>query len=162
DGNYNQALLNAIEVVKYLKSKYPSIKRVVQHHHWSKKNCPRILRSNTEMSWQNFLTLTTSSDTSTSNLKKPYKTTNHSLKKGSNRMLLKELYSWVKTSDLTTKHKPTNTFAVGDSVKIKSSANKYSRSTAKIPTRYKNNKYTIQQVGKDDVLIKELFSWVKK
>jgi len=195
DGNYNQALLNAIEVVKYLKNKYPSIKRVVQHHHWSKKNCPRILRSNTEMSWQNFLTLTTSSDTSTSTLKKPYKTTNHSFKKGSkvrlkssathyatgeripkryknktytiqqkgsNRMLLKELYSWVKTSDLTTKHKTTNTFAVGDSVKIKSSANKYSRSTAKITKRYKNNKYTIQQVGKDDVLIKELYSWVKK
>src|SRR5699024_1795892 len=195
DGNYNQALLNAIEVVKYLKSKYPSIKRVVQHHHWSKKNCRIIFRSNTEMSWQNFLTNTTSSDTSTRNFKNTYKTTKHSLKKGSkvrlkssathyatgkriskryknktytiqqkgsNRMLLKELYSWVKTSDLTTKHKPTNTFAVGDSVKIKSSANKYSRSTAKIPTRYKNNKYTIQQVGKDDVLIKELFSWVKK
>src|SRR5690625_2743733 len=140
------------------------------------------------MSWQNYLTLTTSSDTSTSTLKKPYKTTNLSFKKGSkvrlkssathyatgeripkryknktytiqqkgsNRMLLKELYSWVKTSDLTTKHKPTNTFAVGDSVKINSSANKYSRSTAKIPMRYKNNKYTIQQVGKDDVLRSE-------
>src|SRR5690625_2855034 len=195
DGDYNKALLNAIEVVKYLKNKYPSIKQVVQHHHWSRKNCPRILRSNTEMSWQNFLTLTTSTETSASTLEKPYKTTNHTFKKGqkvllkssakhyatgeripkryknktytiqqkgSNRMLLKELYSWVKTSDLTTKHKPTNTFAVGDSVKINSSANKYSRSTAKIPMRYKNNKYTIQQVGKDDVLIKELYSWVKK
>src|SRR5699024_10747010 len=44
DGNYNQALLNAIEVIKVLKKKYPTIKRVVQHHHWSKKNCPKMLR----------------------------------------------------------------------------------------------------------------------
>lgn len=39
---------------------------------------------------------------------------------------------------------------------------KYSRSTASIPTAYKNKSYTIQQVGKDDVLLKELYSWVKK
>src|SRR5699024_2174440 len=82
---------------------------------------------------------------------KPYKTTNHTFKKGqkvllkssakhyatgeripkryknktytiqqkgSNRMLLKELYSWVKTSDLTTKLEPTNTFIVGQKIKI--------------------------------------------
>lgn len=31
-----------------------------------------------------------------------------------------------------------------------------------IPSKYKNKSYTIQQVGKVDVLIKELVSWVKK
>jgi len=195
DGNYQKALLNAIEVVKYLLKKYPSIKRVVQHHHWSKKNCPRTLRLGTEMSWKNFLTLTTSQDTSTSTLEKPYKTTNHSFttggkvhlkssathyatgekipnryknktytiqQKGSNRMLLKELYSWVKTSDLTTKQHTTKNFFVGKKVNINSTAKKYSRSKKNIPARYKNKSYTIQQVGKDDILIKELYSWVKK
>lgn len=193
DGNYNQALLNAIEVIKVLKKKYPSIKRVVQHHHWSKKNCPRMLRSNKAMSWQNFLTLITSNHTSTSTLIKPYKTTNTSFTKGtrvylkksashyatgekipsryknkaytvqqrgSNRILLKELYSWVKTTDVI----QTNTldYNVGEKVIIKQSAKQYARSTKSIPARYKNKKYTIQQVGTTDVLIKELYSWVKK
>src|SRR5699024_5643712 len=156
-----------------------------------KKNCPRLLRSGTEMTWKNFLTLTTSQDTSTSTLEKPYKTTNHSFttggkvhlkysathyatgekipnryknktytiqQKGSNRMLLKELYSWVKTSDLSTNKHTTNNFIVGQKVKINSTAKKYSRSTKNIPTRYKNKSYTTQQVDKDDILIKELYS----
>lgn len=59
--------------------------------------------------------------------------------------------------------KPTSKpYKVGQKVKIKSSAKKYSRSTASIPAQYKNKAYTIQQVGKDDVLIKELYSWVRK
>ncbi|MCR2821857.1 M23 family metallopeptidase [Lederbergia panacisoli] len=53
-------------------------------------------------------------------------------------------------------------FKVGQKVKIKSKAKKYSRSTVSIPSKYKNKSYTIQQVGNDDVLIKELYSWVKK
>src|SRR5699024_5758972 len=94
---------------------------------------------------------------------KRYKNKTYTIQqKGSNRMLLKELYSWVKTSDLTTKLETSYTFAVGDSVKIKSSANKYSRSTADIPTRYKDNKYTIQEYDKDDMLNKKLYSRVKK
>lgn len=59
----------------------------------------------------------------------------------------------------TTKPK---TFKVGDKVKIKSSADKYSRTNVTIPARYKNKTMTVQQVGKDDVLIKEVYSWVKK
>ncbi|GIN59256.1 hypothetical protein J8TS2_35750 [Lederbergia ruris] len=61
--------------------------------------------------------------------------------------------------------KPTSkpkTYKVGQKVKIKSGAKKYSRSAVNIPTQYKNKSYTIQQVGKDDVLIKELYSWVRK
>src|SRR5690625_2933674 len=53
-------------------------------------------------------------------------------------------------------------FKVGQKVKIKSSAKKYSRANVTIPSKYKNKSYTIQQVGKDDVLIKELYSWVRK
>src|SRR5699024_8187603 len=82
DGDYNKALLNAIEVVKYLKNKYPSIKQVVQHHHCSRKNCPRILRSNTEMRRRNFLMLTTSSQTAASTFDMSYKITSHTCKKG--------------------------------------------------------------------------------
>src|SRR5690625_3491065 len=62
----------------------------------------------------------------------------------------------------TTKKYTPRTFKVGQKVKIKSSAKKYSRSNVTIPTKYKNKSYTIQQVGKDDVLLKELYSWVKK
>src|SRR5699024_6863313 len=69
----------------------------------------------------------------------------------------------------TTKPKPqpkptpsTPTFNVGSKVKIKSTAGKYSRSTVSIPAKHKNKNYTIQQLGEDDVLIKELYSWVKK
>lgn len=54
------------------------------------------------------------------------------------------------------------TFKVGSKVKIKSSAKRYSRANVAIPARYKNKTYTVQQVGKNDVLIKELNSWVKK
>ncbi len=53
-------------------------------------------------------------------------------------------------------------FAPGNKVQIKSTATQYSRSTVKIGANYKGKTYTIQQVGNDDVLIKELVSWVKK
>lgn len=144
------------------------------------------------------------------------------MQRGSNRMLLKGIYSWVRTSDLelveqnnskpskpksksidqlanevinglhgdgaarkkslgskfsdvqkrvneillsgnkvTSKPKPA-TFKVGSKVKIKSSAGKYSRANVNIPAKHKNKSYTIQQVSKNDVLIEELYSWVKK
>ena len=54
------------------------------------------------------------------------------------------------------------TFKVGAKVKIKSSAKKYSRANVNIPSSVKNKTYTIQQVGNNDVLLKEIVSWVKK
>lgn len=192
DGNYKQALLNALEVVKVLKKQYPSIKRVVQHHHWSRKNCPRLLRANKVMTWDHFIKLTTSNPSKTSSPAKAFKPT-PSFTKGarvhlkasathyatgeqipnryknkaytvmqtsSNRVLLKELYSWVKLSDI--KRINENDYQIGDKVLINESAKKYARSTKSIPTRYKNKRYTIQQVGQKDVLIKELYSWVNK
>lgn len=66
------------------------------------------------------------------------------------------------TKSTTTKKYTPRTFKVGQRVRIKSSAKKYSRSNVTIPPKYKNKPMTIQQVEKDDVLIKELYSWVKK
>lgn len=87
-------------------------------------------------------------------------------------VLLKEIMSWVYKKDVsgyvennTSKPpvtKTPKTFKVGQKVKIKSSADKYSRTNVKIPARYKNKTMTIQQLSKDDVLIKEVYSWVKK
>src|SRR5690625_3680722 len=75
--------------------------------------------------------------------------------------LLNTLRGGKVTATTTKKYTP-RSFKVGQKVKIKSSAKKYSRSNVTIPTKYKNKSYTIQQVGKDDVLIKELYSWVRK
>lgn len=75
--------------------------------------------------------------------------------------LLNALRGGKVTATTTKKYTP-RSFKVGGKVKIKSSAKKYSRSNVTIPTKYKNKSYTIQQVGKDDVLIKELYSWVRK
>ena len=65
-----------------------------------------------------------------------------------------------KTSTPKKTSKP-KTFKVGQKVKIKSSAKKYATGQT-IPAQYKNKSYTIQQIKSDQVLIKELYSWVKK
>lgn len=80
-----------------------------------------------------------------------------------NTRLLNALHGNKTSAKATTTKKYTpRSFKVGQKVKIKSSAKKYSRSNVTIPNKYKNKTMTIQQVGKDDVLIKELYSWVKK
>ncbi len=87
---------------------------------------------------------------------------------GKDDVLIKELYSWVKKSDLvgqtstSTSTSKSKTLKSGSRVKIKSSAGKYSRANVTIPAKHKNKTYTVQQVGKNDVLIKELYSWVRK
>lgn len=84
--------------------------------------------------------------------------------KGKN-VLLKEIYSWVRIRDVS-QSKSNSTikkkWEVGGKVQIKQSAKKYSRSTVNIPNLYKEITYTIQQVSSEDILIKELYSWVKK
>lgn len=85
----------------------------------------------------------------------------------SDRVLIKELYSWVRKSDLVggssssskTSQKPS--FKVGNKVTLKNTAKTYATGE-KIPSRYKGKRYTIQQVKSDRVLLKELYSWVKK
>src|SRR5690625_5252077 len=79
-----------------------------------------------------------------------------------NTRLLNALRGKNTTKKTTAKKSAPRTFKVGQKVRIKSSAKKYSRANVTIPSKYKNKSYTIQQVGKDDVLIKELYSWVRK
>ncbi|MFS0643657.1 N-acetylmuramoyl-L-alanine amidase [Siminovitchia sp. 179-K 8D1 HS] len=55
----------------------------------------------------------------------------------------------------------TPNFKVGSKVKIKSSAKKYATGE-NIPSSIKGKTYTIQQVKSDRVLLKEIYSWVKK
>jgi len=55
DGNRGKAEENAAELVAWLLQRFElDIERVVQHHHWSGKNCPRVLRSRLG-GWEAFL-----------------------------------------------------------------------------------------------------------
>lgn len=59
DGDYEMALQNAADVVRRLrrKKKIPR-ERVVQHNHWSGKNCPTRLRSRGAKEWNEFVAST--------------------------------------------------------------------------------------------------------
>ena len=59
DGNFNKAIENAVELVKELMAKHNiPITNVVQHSHWSGKNCPNNLRSGRKgITWNSFLTM---------------------------------------------------------------------------------------------------------
>lgn len=103
-----------------------------------------------------------------------YKGKSYTVMQGrSNQVLLKKIKSWVYKKDVsgyssssskgTSSNKQTpKSFKIGSKVRIKSSAKKYSRSNTNIPSKYKGKSYTIQQVGNNDVLLKELYSWVRK
>ena len=78
--------------------------------------------------------------------------------------LLRRLQGKNKPTGTNTPAKEQNapaTLKKGGKVQIKDSAKRYSRSTKTIGDVYKGKTYTVQQVGKDDALIKELYSWVK-
>lgn len=84
----------------------------------------------------------------------------------SDRVLLKEIYSWVYTKDVSGGSSNTNTstkvsFKVGNKVTLSNSATKYATGQS-IPPSKKGKKYTIQQVKSDRVLLKEIYSWVFK
>lgn len=59
DGNYLQAIRNAAELVKkIMKDENISIMKVVQHNHWSGKNCPQHLRAGDwGINWNGFINL---------------------------------------------------------------------------------------------------------
>ncbi|EON70178.1 N-acetylmuramoyl-L-alanine amidase [Lysinibacillus sphaericus] len=57
DGNYHKAMQNTAELVaKIMKDENISIKNVVQHNHFSGKNCPRNMREG-KISWSQFLVM---------------------------------------------------------------------------------------------------------
>ncbi|OLS02870.1 hypothetical protein [Tissierella creatinophila] len=76
----------------------------------------------------------------------------------SDRVLLKEIMSWVFTKDLG-QTSPTKTLTVGSTVKIKGS--KYSTGQ-NIPSWVKNKTHKVSQLNKDRVLISDINSWVNK
>lgn len=57
DGDYSKTLQNTIELVKkIMKEENISADYVVQHHFWSGKHCPTLLREgNSGMNWQQFI-----------------------------------------------------------------------------------------------------------
>lgn len=57
DGNFNKAVDNATALIKMLMEKHNiPITNVVQHNHWSGKNCPSNLRCGTKgITWNDFL-----------------------------------------------------------------------------------------------------------
>lgn len=57
DGNYLKTLQNTIELVKIIQGQENiSADNVVQHHYWSGKNCPTLLREGSHgMTWNEFI-----------------------------------------------------------------------------------------------------------
>ena len=57
DGNYQKAMQNTAELVaKIMKDESIPIQNVVQHNHFSGKNCPRNMRDG-KVSWSQFITM---------------------------------------------------------------------------------------------------------
>jgi N-acetylmuramoyl-L-alanine amidase CwlA len=57
DGDYHKAVANAAEVVRQLMAQFHiDAAHVVQHNHWSGKNCPSVMRSGKAgITWDDFL-----------------------------------------------------------------------------------------------------------
>ncbi|SHG59972.1 hypothetical protein, partial [Virgibacillus chiguensis] len=82
-----------------------------------------------------------------------------------NRVLLKEIYSWVYKSDVggsTASSKPkSKSFSVGQKVTVKKSASKFATGES-IADFVKGNSYTVKQVKSDRLLLDGIMSWVRK
>lgn len=76
-----------------------------------------------------------------------------------NKVLLKEILSWVSSSDLQLQAAQTSVIRVGSKVCLKKDAKKYA-SGEQIPVWVKNQTHTIQQINGSRVLLKEIQSWV--
>jgi hypothetical protein len=63
-GDFKQAVRNAAELVRRIKAEEPGAELVVQHSHWSGKDCPDRLRSGSHgITWAQFLALVNDPDT---------------------------------------------------------------------------------------------------
>lgn len=65
DGDYTMALANTAELVRTLMAEHSiPLERVVQHNHWSGKNCPRQIRAGKAgIDWAGFLTMVSAGNT---------------------------------------------------------------------------------------------------
>lgn len=79
DGDYNKAFANAAEVVAGLREAHGLGRDdVVQHNHWSGKNCPAVMRLTNR--WDEFLNLTNPQEVTVSKMVSPFEgrlTQNH-------------------------------------------------------------------------------------
>lgn len=58
DGDYKKTVQNTAELVaKIIKDEGLSVKDIVQHNYYSGKNCPRIMRSGKNITWNQFIAL---------------------------------------------------------------------------------------------------------
>lgn len=78
------------------------------------------------------------------------------------RVLLKELFSWVRIEDVGGSSGKSGavrktSFKAGDKVTLKKTTKTYATGE-RIPSGYKGKKYTVQQVGKVRLLLKKLYS----
>lgn len=79
---------------------------------------------------------------------------------GQGKVLLEEIMSWVRAADIQgQKDTPAGLFT-GKRVKVKTSAKTYATGED-IPDWVKGKSYTIYQIGKGKVLLKEIMSWVR-
>ena len=76
-----------------------------------------------------------------------------------NRALLKDIYSWVFLSDLEPENTSENSFRVGETVRVKQSAQKYATGQT-IPDWVKGRADTILQLSGDRALLKDIYSLV--
>lgn len=89
------------------------------------------------------------------------------LQRGSNRLLLDGIMSWVKTSDVEkvgATSKPSNNKpkpSSSNKVTLKTSATRYATGEL-IPKSIKGKQYTVMQERSGQVLLKEIMSWVYK
>ena len=75
DGDFKKAVKNAAELVKILMKRHGiSVSNVVQHHHWSGKNCPTNLRNGSKgINWNDFKAMLSGKTSSVTNTSKPSK-----------------------------------------------------------------------------------------
>lgn len=195
DGNYKKMLKNLAKLVnKIMKDEGISIDRVVQHNHWSGKNCPSDIRAGRQgITWKGLLDMVQGAKVTVKNKKpskkparkqykgksvvdylasiggdpsfenrtqlaKDYGIQNYKGTEKQNVKLLKKLRNGKPKAGKKDKNKKVKK---GDKVTLKKSAKNYATGET-IPSGKKGKKYTVQQVKKNKVLLKELYSWVKK
>lgn len=130
-GNRQKTLDYAVELVQYLMKKH-GIKTIYKHNDWSGKICPRILYNGS--SWKPF-----------EDFKKRCLSVSSSTAKTSAKPLEKpSAASGIKT---------------GAKVTLKTSASTYATGQT-IPTAIKGKKYTVMQTKGNEILLKEIMSWV--
>lgn len=75
------------------------------------------------------------------------------------KVLLKEILSWVSSTDLQLSDTSALLIRVGSKIRIKKDTKRYA-SGEQMPAWVKNQTYTIQQIKNSRVLLKEIQSWV--